>query len=693
MRFSAAWLPVMCLIWISCPVSAQKPASLQAAAVPASALPPLPTMGWIFSSNGKSIPSVVGEAPLNSTGNGEAPLAAKDGAGNIDGAALVGASISGEMVHDYTLPFSGEVSLSAGTTVVLLCGRENNWLPALSGGLLPVEATGTWNVSKPNEWGISFASGVSPFAVVVNSEWVHANAPPAPASFVAFGSETAFPPAGSNAPLCVWGFYDTSVNGTASEPQISVAYDDGAASVPVTLSGPVTDSPDVPHAENSEAESSGQSSLLTDSNNALRIAFDTLGADLGSLFIWQGAAAKEFFVQPLRQVYWNDGIRRSVASGFQTPPWNGLIATALDPNPVALGGDALDNVWAVSYGGFVRTTAFAHYSITTSPGTPFLVVRYRLGNSVQTASSYSVSFTLDGASTGYDQPWFNGTNLRTIPLPLDGKSHTLELRNGYARSNGNYAAPTTDTFGGGGFIDAVAVPSGYTVQINHPEPASVAVVLSHSVAVADEAGTAPYQAQGAQSSVAWPVLARFARAFGTASVVDESYGGQLLANDCWTEADCASYLATLVAAQPNITVGFAARMLNDFYHGPATYGECLPQYEKTLQNLFEAWHAALPAVPLYVGSDIRESPGNEDLTDGCTPALHLAEWRAGIQSTVQSYASANNANWLHFVDMSNWVPQNDLTKSGLHPTVKGQLLICQAVAAKFNPTAVCDIPR
>jgi hypothetical protein len=646
------------------------PASEEGAETAPRTIPPKPTMGWVLDGNAATIAPAFGDASLLSAGAGSSPPVAQDGAGNIDGEALVGGSLNGQPVSHYALKSTSLPSLSAGTTVLLLCGRENNWLASESGGLLPVEARGAWSVTKPGEWGLGLASSESPFAVVSGGNWVYANAPPPPAGFAAFNLKSGFPPAQTNAPVCVWGLYDTSVMGSPSAPEISVAYDDGAASPPVKLKGPVLSRPD-----------------------PMEVLLGRLGADLGTLFVWQDAAAEPFFQQPVRAAWWNGGLHSSITSGFKTPGWFKLAVTALDPRPIALGGDAQDNVWAVSYASFVRTSPFAHYSITTSPGTPFLAVRYAVGNAKGQPYLYSVSFELDGQYLGYDQPWQFGANLRSIPLPQDGRSHSVELRNGFAENNGDYAKPTLGSFGGGGYIDAVAVLPGYMVKVNRPAAESVALVLSHSVAVGDESGQVPAMGQGAQSSIAWTVQARAGNAFGTSNVMVESYGGELLANDCWTQAACNAYLAAIKAAQPHIAVGFAARMLNDFYHGRLSFGECLPQYERTLQYLFDAWQTEFPGVPLYVGSDIRESAVNEALTDGCTPPLKLADWRSGIESTVQAYAGSKDATWLHFVDMSQWVPQSDLIMNGIHPTVAGQVKICQTVSRLFNQPDSCRVPR
>jgi hypothetical protein len=634
-----------------------------------SVIPPDPRMGWVLNNNSAAIAPVFGDQPLESDSTGAMPAVALDGAGNIDGAALIGGVPTGLPLSLYAIQPQSAPSLAAGTTVMLLCGRENNWLRTSDGSPLPVDTAGLSSVSKAGEWLLSLASTKSPFAVVVGGDIDYANAPPTPPQFVHVGSDKEFPPTGANAQVCVWAFYDTSINGTALQPQISVAYDDGAAAPPRVLPGPV-------------------GSPLT----PMVVTFNQIGADLGTLFLWQGSAAEALFQQPVRAAYWNGGLRKSIASHFQTPAWSDLKIVELDPDPVALGGDAQDNDWAIPDRSAVRTSPFAHYSITTSPGTPFVAVRYEIGAEPYLPLEYSVSFSLDGRYMGYDQPWTSETNYRAIPLPQDGKSHTLDLRNGFVRNN-DYASLTNGSFGGGGFIDAIAVPGGYGITVNRPVPQTVALVLSHSVAIGETAATTPYLDQGVQSSTAWPVQARVAGAFGTASVVDESYGGELLENECSTLPKCEKYLAAIHRAQPNIVVGFAARMLNDFYHGRATFGECLPQYERDLENLFRAWAAEFPGVPLYVGSDIRESDALEATTDGCTPALRLADWRQGIADTVGSFATENDATWLHFVDMSQWVSQRELQNGGIHPTVQGQIRICQAVADTFHQDVTCGVPH
>lgn len=632
-------------------------------------VPPHPEIGWVFSSAGDETSPAFGSVSLQSIGQGASPSIAADGAGNIDGAALTGAVPSGEPVSYYAAESATEASLSSGTTVVLLCGRENNWLLGSDKALLPVAEPGSWNVSKPGEWGLSLASSISPFAVETGGRWIYANKPPPPASFIPFTLEPEFPPPHSNAQLCVWSFYDVSLKGSTAEPQISVSYDDGPPGVPRKLPG-----------------------AATPSANPLQVVFNRLGADIGTLFVWQGSAAERLFQQTVRAAYWNGGLRRRFTTSFATPDWNSLTVTELDPRPIALGGQAEDNVWAVPYKDFVRTSPFAHYSVTTPPGTPFLAVRYELGSIHYRPYLFSISILLDGKYMGYDQPWRQGTNIRSIPLPLDGRSHTIDLRNGFARSD-NYAHPGLGGFGGGGFIDAVAVAPGFKVKVNRPEPASVALVLSHSVALGELAEGLPYLDQGPQSSVAWPVQARAAKAFGTQTVVNESYGGELLANDCPTQQACTAYLAAIKAAQPNVKVGFVARMLNDFYHGRTSHGECLPQYEENLQFLFSAWKSEFPGVPLYVGSDIGQSAENEAKLDGCTPEHRLTGWRRGIEDTVRGYAARTGADWLHFVDMSQWVPQDELVPGGIHPGVEGQLRICQAVAELFHRQDECGVPR
>ena len=630
---------------------------------------PRPALGWILRNDGATIKPAFGNAALESVGQGAGSGVAMDGAGNIDGAALIGGVPGGDPVNHYALESAADGSLSVGTTVLLLCGRENHWISTSSGRILPVEQQSSWNVTKPGEWGLSLASSISPFAVESGGRMTYANAPEPPPGFRPFPLQPGFPPPMTNAQVCVWGLFDTSIKGTKSGPEISVAYDDGAASLPLQVKGP-----------------------MVASSSQLEVVFSQLGADIGALFIWQGAAAEKLFQQPVRAAYWNGGLRRRLATGFATRDWDGLTITRLDPRPIALGGDAEDNVRAISYNGFVRTSPFAHYSVTTPPGTPFLAVRYEMGNIYYRPYFFSISILLDGKYMGYDQPWRQGTNIRSIPLPLDGRTHTVDLRNGFTGSD-NYANPGSGGFGGGGFIDAVAVPPGFDVTVNRSMPASVAVVLSHSVAQAEMASLRPYLDQGPQSSVAWPVQARAAKAFGTESVVDESYGGELLVNDCPTLQACTAYLDTIKAAQPNVAVGFVARMLDDFYQGQTSQGECLPQYEQSLESLISAWSSEFPGVALYVSSDIQQSAYNESLTDGCTPALHLSDWRSGIEDTVSDYSARTGADWLHFVDMSQWVPEDELVSGGIHPGVEGQVRICQAVAALFRQPAACGVPR
>jgi hypothetical protein len=81
------------------------------------------------------------------------------------------------------------------------------------------------------------------------------------------------------------------------------------------------------------------------------------------------------------------------------------------------------------------------------------------------------------------------------------------------------------------------------------------------------------------------------------------------------------------------------------------------------------------------------------MTDGCAPPHTLADWRPGIESAVSDYQASLGASWLHFVDMSDWVPQRDIQPPGVHPTTVGQIKICQAVAAYFGQQVTCTIPQ
>jgi hypothetical protein len=60
---------------------------------------------------------------------------------------------------------------------------------------------------------------------------------------------------------------------------------------------------------------------------------------------------------------------------------------------------------------------------------------------------------------------------------------------------------------------------------------------------------------------------------------------------------------------------------------------------------------------------------------------------------VESYIAAHDASWLHFVDMTDWVPVDDIPIGGIHPTTKGQIAICQAVAGYFHQDVTCGVPH
>ena len=113
-----------------------------------SSVPSNPAAGWVLRSDGATIGPAFGDAALESVGQGASPSIAADGAGNIDGAALVGGVPGGDPVTQYALGSATEGSLSSETTVVLLCGRENNWLLGADKALLPAEAPASWNVTR-----------------------------------------------------------------------------------------------------------------------------------------------------------------------------------------------------------------------------------------------------------------------------------------------------------------------------------------------------------------------------------------------------------------------------------------------------------------------------------------------------------------------------------------------------------------
>jgi hypothetical protein len=169
-------------------VAAQEPASIPAedaesAAASLSTVPPRPAMGWVLESNQAAIPAEFGPAALESSGAGASPAVALDGAGNIDGAGLLGGLPSGTLLGSYALKSADQATLQAGTTVILLCGRLNSWLRYPNGALLPTAAPAkSFSVTKPREWGVNLISAVSPFAVVVGGQWKYASAPPVPAS-------------------------------------------------------------------------------------------------------------------------------------------------------------------------------------------------------------------------------------------------------------------------------------------------------------------------------------------------------------------------------------------------------------------------------------------------------------------------------------------------------------------------------
>src|SRR5580698_9851913 len=121
------------LLFLPVLAAAQQPEPADTDAVAVSPVIPHPTMGWILESNGASIQEQFGSEPLESSKTAATPALARDGAGNIDGAALAGGLPSGGIVNRYALSDAGDGTLAEGTTVMLLCGRENNWLRSASG--------------------------------------------------------------------------------------------------------------------------------------------------------------------------------------------------------------------------------------------------------------------------------------------------------------------------------------------------------------------------------------------------------------------------------------------------------------------------------------------------------------------------------------------------------------------------------
>lgn len=155
-------------------------------------IPPAPAFGWVLDQSAPVIPPAFGAASLTGIGLGSLPSQAPDGAGNIDGPALLGQSEINPLVQSYALQDPVQGSLSAGTTVILLCGRQNYWLSAPGGGLLPVQAGGEWNVQKSGEWGLRLVSSIGDFGVANNGTWIYAKSPTPPENFVPFSGSSPY---------------------------------------------------------------------------------------------------------------------------------------------------------------------------------------------------------------------------------------------------------------------------------------------------------------------------------------------------------------------------------------------------------------------------------------------------------------------------------------------------------------------
>jgi len=85
----------------------------QAASTPP--IPPAPAFGWVLDQSAQTIPAVFGSASLTGIGLGSLPTQAPDGAGNIDGPALLGQNASNPLVQSYALQDPTQASLAAGT--------------------------------------------------------------------------------------------------------------------------------------------------------------------------------------------------------------------------------------------------------------------------------------------------------------------------------------------------------------------------------------------------------------------------------------------------------------------------------------------------------------------------------------------------------------------------------------------------
>lgn len=712
-----------------------------------------------------TITSVIGSTTLTQTALAVNPCAVNHTGGPEAGVVTSGntynvtSQINGAGAYGFYSPASGSTAtLSTTTTVLRFCYRPDPWMHNTAGALLSTVGnaafkSGEWYFDVSNTTVHSATHKVGGFGASEVTSVVAAK----PSSEQYFGNATAYP--GVNpADYCEWLFYDTgagTLGGTTGAPVVAGSFNDGPIGTPVTLGAALS------------------------TGTAFRVASNLVGADSHTLTIWTGAAAGKMFNQSLRSLEWNNGMNSNVFNNFIQPAWSQLSKTYLNPAPIALGGDAIDNVTAQQYPattnsftdaggnytitlpGWVRTSPFATYSVTVTNATgtqspPEVCFRSQQGSglaqSLQDLSQLQrfISYDIDGTYANYSTPANYGTNYLCIALTTTVASHTIRLFNGTtvaAVFTNPYATATP--ISGGPFIDAVGVPKGYVVTVNHITASSgLTWGYGHSVMAGHGTQQLPGYNTGVSNTSSWFAMSRKLGAFGggtsaynagTWSAVCDCYGSRLAWSDFPTPTAATSYMTALKLAQPNLTQGIVEDLINDRFHGPGSSNqECLVpatnwanSFMATEANLVNAWHVAFPTLPLYIGSDIVQASSAESSVDGCTyssgtvtnlntiialgtlnseptapscttSGCNYAAWRRVLynsvanptNSTVQLFynLTAPSSGLIHPWDMTGCVTQAQIGADGIHPGVQGHVGITACVQTLFGTSGAIVPP-
>lgn len=656
-------------------------------------------------------------------------------------------------------PASGTTAtLSTTTTVLRYCYRPDPWMHITGGTALPTAGnsafkSGEWYFNVANSTAHSATHQVGGFGAAEVTPVVA----PKPSSEQYFGNSTPYP-AGAPADYCEWLFYDTgagTLGGTTGAPVVAGSFNDGVIGTPVTLGAALS------------------------TGTAFRVASASTGADSHTLTIWTGASAGKMFSQSLRSLEWNNGMNSNVFNNFIQPAWSQLSKTYLNPAPIALGGDAIDNVTAQQYPatsnnftdaggnytitmpGWVRTSPFTTYSVTVTNATGTQSpseVCFRSQQGTGLAQSLQdigqnlrfVSFDIDGVYANYSTPANYGPNYLCIGLTTTVASHTIRFFNGTTIA-AVYTLPyaTATPISGGPFIDAIGVPKGYVVTVNHLT-ATTGLTWGYGHSVMAGHGTQQLAAYntGVATTSSWFTMSRKLGAFGggtsaynagTWSAICDCYGSRLIWSDFQTPTMATAYMAALKLAQPSITRGIVEEVINSRFHGPNSTNQlCLVpatnwanSFMATYANLANSWHVAWPSFSLYIGSDIVQSSGNEASLDACTyssgtvtnlntiialgalnseptapscttSGCNYAAWRRVLYNSVQNPTNstvqlfynltAPSSGLIHGWDMTGCMTQAQIGADGIHPGVQGHVGITGCVQTLFGTTGAIIPP-